>query len=170
MRVARALRLGLRREVLILLPVALFLLALLSIFTLRLYRSAIDELTDERRQEALVAAERLAASIAEGGLPSAEDFDRLAPQAAGLALLNRRGQPILRRGAVSAGDQLAPFRELDLTRSHALGPGEGLAGVIAAVAPAPSGLSAHYTCASTCAGVATSVTRAMRPRSWRSTS
>lgn len=144
MRLARALRLGLRREVLILLPVALFLLALLSIFTLRLYWSAVGELTEERRREAVVAAERLAAAIAAGGLPSATEFGRLAPQAARLALLNRLGRPILQRGAASEEDPLAPFRQLDLNRAHALGPGDGLGGVVAAVAPAPGKLGLHY--------------------------
>ncbi len=144
MRLARALRLGLRREVLILLPVALFLLALLSIFTLRLYWSAVAELTEERRRDALVAAERLAASVSAGGLPSAADFDQLAPQAVRLALLNRRGQAILQRGAAGTGDQLAPFRQLDLEAAHALGPGAGLPGVVAAVAPVRSDLGTHY--------------------------
>ncbi len=136
MRVARALRLGLRREVLILLPVALFLLALLSIFTLRLYWSAVDELTEERRREALVAAERLATAVSAEGMPGAASFERLAPQAARLALLNRRGLPILQRGTASADDELAPFRGLDLHQPQVLGPGDGLADVIAAIAPA----------------------------------
>ena len=117
MRMTHALRLGLRREVLVILPVSLFLLALLSLFTLRLYRNAVNDLTEERREEARVAATRLAAAISQSGRPPAVEFDRLAPQAQHLALLNRRGQAILERGVALSGDQLAPFRDLDLGSS-----------------------------------------------------
>ena len=57
MKLTRALRLGLRREVVILLPVALFLLALLSIFTLLLYRNAVADLVAERHREARAIVE-----------------------------------------------------------------------------------------------------------------
>jgi len=144
MRLTRALRLGMRREVLILLPVALFILTLLAAFTLWLYRDAVHDLAEARRAEALVAAERLAAAVSEEGLPSASEFDRLAPQAARLALLNRRGQPILEVGSTAIGDQLAPFRGLDLNRSHSLGPGGLLPKVVSAVAPAVGELRSHY--------------------------
>ncbi len=166
MRFARALRLGLRREVLILLPVALFLLALLSVFTLRLYWSAVAELTAERRRDALVAAERLAAAISAGGLPSAADFEDLAPEAVRLALLNRKGQAILQRGVASTGDQLAPFRHLDLGRSQALGPGEGLADVVAAVAPARGQLGTHYVRVELRAGRLAAESKRVRLLTW----
>ncbi len=142
MKIARALRLGPRREVLFLLPAALFLLALLSIFTLRLYRNAVVEFTEERRREAIAAAERIASAVATSGLPSATDFEWLAPQVARLALLDRRGQPLLERGLAATGDRLEPFRGLDPGRAHALGPDElTLPNVVAAVAPTlgPSG-------------------------------
>jgi signal transduction histidine kinase len=144
MSLTRALRLGLRREVLILLPVALFILTLLAAFTLWLYRSAVLDLAEERRAEALVAAERLAAAVSSDGLKSAANFDRLAPQAARLALLTRKGQPILEVGSTSLGDQLAPFRGLDLSHPQVVGPGGLLPDVVSAVAPAVGKLRSHY--------------------------
>ncbi|MFW6175493.1 MAG: hypothetical protein ACOC7L_01590, partial [Acidobacteriota bacterium] len=64
-------RIGLRREVLILVPVALFLLVLLSIFTLFTYRDGIALLLEERRGEALLLAHRVAGQAHEG--PSGDD-------------------------------------------------------------------------------------------------
>ncbi|MGH9361387.1 MAG: hypothetical protein ACRD2T_05675, partial [Thermoanaerobaculia bacterium] len=57
-------RLGLRREVLILLPVSLLLLAALSTFTLFAYRSALSLLAEERREEAAALARHVAAALA----------------------------------------------------------------------------------------------------------
>ncbi len=144
MKLTRALRLGLRREVLVLLPVALFLLALLSLFSLLLYRSAIAELTDARREEAASAAEVLASSISTDGIPSAQAFGRLAPQAARVALVNSRGQALLQRGLAASGDLLAPFKPLPRGRARGLGPSHDLPEVVAAVAPVRSGEGVYY--------------------------
>lgn len=80
-------RLGLRREVLILVPVAIFLAVFLSIFTLLGYRNALDLLVEERRTEAARLARALAEEVARGR----RDVDSLrgvAPQARDLALLD----------------------------------------------------------------------------------
>ncbi|HET9228613.1 MAG TPA: hypothetical protein VFR31_18185, partial [Thermoanaerobaculia bacterium] len=61
--------LGLRREVLILLPVALLLLVILSTFTLFSFRNALTLLADDRRNEAARLAEGVASRMGEG-LPS----------------------------------------------------------------------------------------------------
>ena len=53
-------RLGYRREVLILLPLAMLLLVVLSTFTLFAFRSAIQLLIEERQEEASLLARRLA--------------------------------------------------------------------------------------------------------------
>ncbi|HXO22872.1 MAG TPA: hypothetical protein VOA87_23390, partial [Thermoanaerobaculia bacterium] len=82
-------RLGLRHEVLILLPVALLLLAILSTFTLFSYRSSLALLAEERREEAAHAARHAAQALAgASGLPTAAELQRLAPAARGIALLD----------------------------------------------------------------------------------
>ena len=54
---------GLRREVSILLPVALLLLVVLSAFTLFSYRDAVVRLAGEHREQAIRAARRAAGEI-----------------------------------------------------------------------------------------------------------
>ncbi|HEX4962728.1 MAG TPA: hypothetical protein VF173_17965, partial [Thermoanaerobaculia bacterium] len=82
-------RLGLRREVLILLPVALLLLVVLSTFTLLSYRNAISLLVGERQEEAA----RLARSVAErvalpaGETPAPGALRDLAPGASAVAIV-----------------------------------------------------------------------------------
>jgi|CXWL01.1.fsa_nt_gi signal transduction histidine kinase len=80
-------RLGLRREVLILVPVAIFLAVFLSIFTLLGYRNALDLVGEERRSEAA----RLARGLADELTRSRRDIESLrplVPQARDLALVD----------------------------------------------------------------------------------
>ncbi|HUP42642.1 MAG TPA: hypothetical protein VM599_05465, partial [Thermoanaerobaculia bacterium] len=90
---------GLRREVVILLPVAFFLLVLLSVFTLFAYRSGVALLVEERRGEALLLAGRIAAEAAAGPLAD-QDLRRLAPAARGVALLDAGGRTLARTGSL----------------------------------------------------------------------
>jgi signal transduction histidine kinase len=79
-------RLGLRREVSILVPVAIFLAVFLSIFTLLGYRNGIAQLVDERQSE----ARRLARGLAEEAQRSRREVEALrslAPQARQIALI-----------------------------------------------------------------------------------
>ena len=140
----RALRLGLRREALVVVPVTLFVASAVSLFVLGLYRHAVLELVAERQEEARVAAERLASSLARGGLPSSSEFEALAPQARRLALINRKGQTVLARGSVPEGDPLAPFRGIDRTSAQALGPNDRLPRSVAALAPVGGDLRGHF--------------------------
>ncbi|HEX3554673.1 MAG TPA: ATP-binding protein [Thermoanaerobaculia bacterium] len=113
-------RLGLRREILILLPVALLLLVVLSTFTLLSYRNAISLLAGERQEEAA----RLARSVAErvaaqgGELPAASALRDLAPGASAVALVDA--------GELPAGHAAAPF---------GAGPDESLPDSVAGFAP-----------------------------------
>jgi len=102
----RRTRLGLRDELLVLVPVALLLLVVLSTFTLFSYRGALLRLRDERQLE----AERLARAVAERLLeageagtaaaapPAADRLRRLAPGARGVGLLDARGAPLAAAG------------------------------------------------------------------------
>jgi signal transduction histidine kinase len=79
-------RLGLRREVSILVPVAIFLAVFLSIFTLLGYRNGIAQLVEERQAE----ARRLARGLAEEAQRSRRDVEALrslAPQARQITLV-----------------------------------------------------------------------------------
>ncbi|HEY4590967.1 MAG TPA: hypothetical protein VIJ61_01085, partial [Thermoanaerobaculia bacterium] len=98
-------RLGLRREVLILLPVALLLLVVLSTFTLFSYRNAIALLAAERQQEAAHVARAVANRLSvspESALPGPRDLREPAPSARGVALVDARGEVIAEIGELPA--------------------------------------------------------------------
>ncbi|MFL6262703.1 MAG: two-component system sensor histidine kinase NtrB [Thermoanaerobaculia bacterium] len=105
-------RLGLRREVLILLPVALLLLVVLSTFTLFSYRNAITLLAAERQQEAArvarAVADRLANLPAGTLLPGPRELREPAPSARGVALVDARGEAVAEIGELPAGGLLDP--------------------------------------------------------------
>ena len=106
-------RLGLRREILILLPVALLLLVMLSSFTLFSFRNALSLLSAERQQEAERLARSVAERIASGPLvPGTEDLRRLAPTALGVALLDSEGRLLASAGDLPPSDLLAGFAPL----------------------------------------------------------
>ncbi|HEX9671787.1 MAG TPA: ATP-binding protein [Thermoanaerobaculia bacterium] len=91
--------LGLRQEVLILLPASLVLLAALSTFTVFAYRSALALLAEERREEAAELARSVAAAL--GGpeaTPGPGALRRLAPGAAAVAVLAADGQVLAAAG------------------------------------------------------------------------
>jgi signal transduction histidine kinase len=105
-------RLGLRREILILLPVALLLLVVLSSFTLFSFRNALSLLSAERQQEAARLARSAAERIAPGTTPSTEDLHRLVPTALGVALLDSEGRLLASAGDLPPSDLLAGFAPL----------------------------------------------------------
>jgi signal transduction histidine kinase len=142
--VPRRRRLGLRNEVLILLPAALILLVILSSFTLVSYRSALLRLTEERRDEAAHVAQTAAAVLASGALvpgASLPNLQPLAPGARGIAVLDRAGHLLGAAGEppanpldAAAGRSLAqPFQPFGV------GPDERLPDSIAGYAPLPGG-------------------------------
>jgi signal transduction histidine kinase len=130
--------LGLRREVLILLPVALLLLVVLSTFTLFSFRNALELLAEERRVEAVRLAEGIAGRLAGESLPSQAELRALAPQARGIAVADREGEALVSAGEIPTSGLLAPFAGDDVL---AAGPDEALPDRIAGRAPlgAPDG-------------------------------
>ncbi|HEX7183355.1 MAG TPA: histidine kinase dimerization/phospho-acceptor domain-containing protein, partial [Thermoanaerobaculia bacterium] len=124
------LRLGLRREILILLPAALLLLVLLSTFTLLAYRSSLTLLAADRRAEAARLAQTVAGRVA--GPPeevSAGALRQMAPAARASALVGADGTPL-----VSAGE-LSPLAVPVGDEPLARGPDEALPDAIAGFAP-----------------------------------
>ncbi|MEO6193836.1 MAG: ATP-binding protein [Thermoanaerobaculia bacterium] len=140
-------RLGLRREVLILLPVALLLLVVLSTFTLFSYRNAIALLAGERQQEAArvarAVADRLAAS-AGPAVPSPLDLRQPAPSARGVALVDARGQAIAMLGELPAGGLLDPAGGRPITQPVGVGPDDSSPDTVIGFAPLGRGADRRY--------------------------
>ncbi|HEX3131471.1 MAG TPA: ATP-binding protein [Thermoanaerobaculia bacterium] len=132
----KTVRLGLRREVLILLPVALLLLVVLSTFTLFSFRSALALLNEERQEEAA----RLAAQAADrlrdrSGVPTPMDLQALVPQARSLAVVKGDGEALAVSGDLPSGGLLAPAEDQDLSEPVGAGPNEALPDGVAGFAP-----------------------------------
>lgn len=129
-------RLGLRREVQILMPVAFLLVAVLLTFTLVSYRGSLQLQTEQRQQQvarqARAIAERLGAPDA---LPSDQDLRRLAPEAAGVALLEADGTALATQGDLPAGNLLVPLAGSAPDQPVAIGPSRVLPDRIAAFVP-----------------------------------
>jgi len=123
---------GLRREVVILLPVAFFLLALLSVFTLFAYRNGVSLLVEERRNEALLLAGRVAAEAAAGPLDG-QDLRRLAPAARGVAVLDAQGRTLARTGSLAEGAPPLPLAGAGTAEPWAGGPDAALGDAVGAV-------------------------------------
>jgi signal transduction histidine kinase len=139
-------RVGLRREVSILLPVAFLLVVSLSVFTLVSYRNGVDLLADERRSEALALAEGAASQLAErrtdaaAGIPRGLELRALAPAARGVGVLAADGT-VLARGGDLAPDRVEPpaLEPPAATAPTATGPDEMVGPTIVAFAPVPDG-------------------------------
>ncbi|HYX26837.1 MAG TPA: ATP-binding protein [Thermoanaerobaculia bacterium] len=139
-------RLGLRREVLILLPVALLLLVLLSTFTLLSYRNALSLLAAERQEEAARLARAVAERVAaQGGEPPAPSALReLAPGASAVALVDA--------GELPAGHGASPF---------GAGPDDSLPDSVAGFAPLGGSGARRYVRVELPAGVLAAQRRAL---------
>lgn len=129
------LRIGRRRQILIMLPVALLLLALVSAFTLVAYRQGIDALVGERQREAERLAERLARSLAGDAPPQTEELGRAVPADARMALVAPSGRVLLEVGALPRGSDLVPAVEGLPERPIARGPDARLPDRVVALAP-----------------------------------
>lgn len=131
-------RLGLRREVLILLPVALLLLVVLSTFTLFSYRNAIGLLAAERQQEAArmarAVADHLAASP-QGALPGPRDLREPAPSARGVALIGAGGEAVAEIGELPAGGLLEPAGGRPIGQPLGVGPDDTSPDTVVGFAP-----------------------------------
>jgi len=157
-------RLGLRREVLILLPVALLLLAVLSTATVAAYWSSISRLIEERQDEAArlagEAASRLAAARPAPGPPPLRE---LAPGAQTVLVTDAAGRLLAAAGEVPPALPLAPLAGRRLDRPIGLGPDEDrLPGVVAGFAFWESPAGRNYVRIDLEAGVLAAQSRSVR--------
>jgi len=143
-------RMGLRDELIFVLPAALLLLVVLSTFTLFSYRGALLRLREERQQDAERLARGVADRLLEAGMagapgasgaasvpmPSADRLRLLAPGARGVGLFDGRGTPVTTAGELPPLPMPAatPSAAPDL-RPFAVGPDDELPDGIAAFAP-----------------------------------
>jgi len=150
-------RMGLRDELVFVLPAALLLLVVLSTFTLFSYRGALLRLRDERQQEAGRLARGVADRLLEaraGGVagtvgtagtagapsaapaPSADRLRLLAPGARGVGLFDARGTPVAVAGELAPLPMpLPPPASAPAVRPFAVGPDDDLPDAVAAFAP-----------------------------------
>ena len=125
-------QLGFRREVAAVLLLALFILVSVSAFTLFSYRSGIDLLIEERREEALARARAVADDLSSNGFGSPTGLRRLAPGARSLVVLDAGGRALLTSGESSTHALPAEIDLANLPERPAFGPSlDGAAGVIA---------------------------------------
>ncbi len=90
------------REVLILLPAALVLLALSLTYTLLSYRSAVALLVEERQAEAAQLARQLSSElVSRRSLPSAEALRHRLPQARSVTILDAAGDSVIGTAALA---------------------------------------------------------------------
>jgi signal transduction histidine kinase len=137
------LRLGLRVEIIILLPVALVLMVLLSTVTLLSYRHAIDSFKEDLHLEAARTAGRVAELISTSGTPSVSALRRAVPHAQHIAVIDTAGGVILEVGSDAGVDPLAIFDGMELSRPAAVGP-DPVNEFVAGIAPAVWNQRAHY--------------------------
>ena len=123
-----------RGEVAILVPVALLLLVLVSVFTLFSYRNAIGLLVEEERQEALRGARRLAADAARGPILNRSRLRESGGMSA--VLLSSEGA-VLESVGPAPPDPLLP--DLEPGREAVLGPGGPVGPTVAAFLPLGQG-------------------------------
>jgi len=115
-------RLGLRREIQILLPVTVFLLVLVAGFTLFTYRSAVDLLTDDRQREVTTISRQIARDLASGPWPTPTELRRQAPTANRIVIADGDGRPRRSFGEQGSGNILDPLDHRSLTTALAVGP------------------------------------------------
>ena len=128
-------RLGLRREILILLPVTLFLLVLVTGFTLFAYRSAIDLLTEDRQREVAAQARKLATGLAAGPWPTPAELRQMVPNARRIIVLDSEGRPVRSFGDRGSVSSSGPSLQEPLTTAIAEGPSARTGDMVVGLAP-----------------------------------
>ena len=134
---------GLRREVMIVIPVVFLLLVVLSTYTLFSYHSGIVLTIEARQVEATKLAGKLAESLASGRITTAGDLRRLLPQAEYFVVASGDGRPVLEGGSIPTGTPLSDFDGLEIDRPVAVGPDENR-DYVAAIAPTVWNGQRHY--------------------------
>ena len=102
-------RLGLRREVLLLVPLAMLALVLLSAFSLIAYRNGIESLRQDRQGEAQQLAWQLAQRLSDATTLSMASLRSAAPQARRVAVVDTNGRTVASLGQFEGTDVLAPL-------------------------------------------------------------
>jgi two-component system sensor histidine kinase PilS (NtrC family) len=158
-------RLGLRREVLILLPVALLLLVVLSTFTLFSYRNGVSLFTAERQREAArlarAVADHLAAVPGGSVAPGPQVLRQPAPAALGVALVDAGGAALASVGEMPAAGLLDPAAGRPLDRPLGTGPDERSPEAVVGFAPLGSPAGRRYVRVDLPAGVLAGQRRAL---------
>jgi signal transduction histidine kinase len=126
------------RDARLALPLALVLLLVLSTSTVLTYRNGVRQLIAQRQEEALSAAARAARSLA--AAPRVAP-DPLAFHSASVRLVvaDGSGQPLRAAGEPLVEPFLAPLAGRPPGEPRAVGPDEGLPGLVAAFHPAGNG-------------------------------
>lgn len=137
-------RLGLRREVLLLLPVVLLLLVVLSVFTLFSYRNGVVRLLAERRGEAARLARGLAQLLAEGRNAPTAELRRIEPLVRGASLLDRDGTVLAAVGEIPNADLSRFLGRRQGAGGDALDLDDPNAELIVGVAPLGAGAQRRY--------------------------
>ena len=127
-------RLGLRREVLILLPVSTLILVLLSMFTLLSYRHALRLLVAERQAEAARVARRAAEIASTMPTLTAATLQRLVASADRIGLANLDGSSLLTTAPFDTENLLSPLGGEALEDQRGVGPQRDLPDVVAGFA------------------------------------
>ncbi len=131
-------RLGLRRELLLLVPLAMLALVLLSAFSLIAYRNGIESLRQERQGEARRLAWQLAQRLADSPTLSTALLRSAAPQARRMAVIDGDGRMVASLGLFAGPDALAPLPSRP-TEPTAIGPGAAVPDAVAGFAPLSRG-------------------------------
>ncbi len=116
-------RLGLRREISILVPVSLLLVVLLSTFTLFAHRNALRLLTEERRAEAQRASRSATAELSAGLRISEDDLRRVTRGAIASTVVAADGTPLLSAGEPLSGEPLSLLAGQTMSGDRSFGPG-----------------------------------------------
>ncbi len=133
-RAGQRFRIGFRREILVLVPVALLLPLLVAAFALFSYRNAVGQWLGERQEEALAGASRLAETVSATGPPATRQLRHAVPGAEWVAVADAAGVIRVEAGAaVIAAPAMAELARSDEPRVLALETG---ASAIVAMAPA----------------------------------
>lgn len=160
---SRGVRLGLRREVLILLPAALMLLILLSTFSLLFYRNGLSLEAEQRRRQVARQAQVLADQVVERPSVTTPELLSAAEPAVGLALLDLEGWPVMSSGDLPAGNLLPEdARREPLVGAAGFGPSDEVGDVVAGLVALPQPASAAYLRVDVPAAVLASQQRGLR--------
>lgn len=127
-------RLGLRREVLLLVPLAMLALVLLSAFSLIAYRNGIESLRQDRQGEAQQLAWQLAQRLSDATTLSMASLRSAAPQARRMAVVDTNGRTVASLGQFEGTDVLAPLADRP-PGPTAVGPDATVPDAVAGFAP-----------------------------------